>query len=361
MDEQRCFVVKHTFLELSGADKSTARKRSWSDTDLLDTDLLDVGSIEDTPLEVKEFKDTSIEEDSDGSTTDADTAPETSSSDESGDRSSIASDTEPLRTGFSTLPQLAVPPCLVQGAGNMMYMVQMAPNGMQMMCPMQPPGMFSQTVTLEQQAMSLDAYATQLAAEARRAKAASSAASRKNSAGSWSEMNHCRKASIGSQSELFPNDKEEVENDDRTTLMFRNLPNNYTRAALLDMLDAEGFNKFYSFVYLPTDFKNFAGFGYAFVNFATHDSAVRAKRHFQGYCKWSVPSQKVCEVVWSGPVQGLSNHTERYRNSPVMHDSVPDEYKPVVFIDGKRVKFPAPTKKILPPRVRHGIAVETQV
>jgi hypothetical protein len=358
MDEQRCLVVKHTFLELGGADNSTARKRSWSDSD-----LLDVCGAEEKSLEIKESKDYGVDADSDGSTTDADTAPETSSSDESGDKSSIASDTEPMHTGFSTVPQLAVPPCLVAGTGNMMYMVQMAPNGTQMLCPMQPPGMFAQpTATLEQQAMSLDAYATQLAVEARRAKAAASAASRKNIAGSWSEMNnHCRKASFGSQSDLFPNDKEEVENDDRTTLMFRNLPNNYTRAALLDMLDAEGFNRVYSFVYLPTDFKNFPGFGYAFVNFATHESAVRAKRHFQGYCKWSVPSQKVCEVVWSGPVQGLSNHTERYRNSPVMHDSVPDEYKPVVFVDGKRVKFPAPTKKIRPPRVRHGIAEQTQV
>merc|ERR1712070_485067 len=196
----------------------------------------------------------------------------------------------------------------------------MAPNGMQMMCPVQPAMMQQTTVTLEQQAANLDAYASQLAVEARRAKVAA----RKSSAGSWSEMNVSRKASVGSQSEVgisFPNDRDEVENDDRTTLMFRNLPNNYTRAGLLDMLDAEGFNRHYSFVYLPTDFKNFAGFGYAFVNFATHEAAVRAKRHFQGYCNWSVPSQKVCEVVWSGPVQGLSAHTERYRNSPVMHDS----------------------------------------
>lgn len=346
LDEQRCFVVKHTFLELSGTNKSIARRRSWSDSD-----LLEAGSVEDNSLEVKESKDCCMEADSDGSTTDADTSPESSSSDESGDKSSNASDCEPLHPGFSSVPQMAVPPCMVAGPGNMMYMVQMAPNGMQMMCPMQPPmqppGMFSQAATLEQQAMSLDAYASKLAVEARRAKAAACAA-----------QSGCRKASIGSQSDLYPNDKEEVENDDRTTLMFRNLPNNYTRAALLDMLDSEGFNKFYSFVYLPTDFKNFAGFGYAFVNFATHESAVRAKRQFEGYCNWNVPSQKVCEVVWSGPVQGLSNHTERYRNSPVMHDSVPDEYKPVVFIEGKRVRFPAPTKKIRPPRVRNGIASE---
>lgn len=345
MDEQQCFVVKHTFLELTGTNSSSARRRSWSDSD-----LLEVSSAEENSPELK--KESSMEADSDGSTTDADTSPESSSSDEFVEKSSNASDCEVPRSGFAMAPQvgpqLAMPGCLVAPPGNMMYMVQMAPNGMQMMCPMQPPGVFSQAASLEQHAMSLDAYASKLAVEARRAKAAASAAQSSN-----------RKASFGSQSD-FPNDKEEIENDDRTTLMFRNLPNNYTRAALLDMLDSNGFNKFYSFVYLPTDFKNFAGFGYAFVNFATHEAAVRAKRQFEGYCQWNVPSQKVCEVVWSGPVQGLSNHTERYRNSPVMHDSVPDEYKPVVFVDGKRVKFPAPTKKIRPPRVRNGIALESQ-
>jgi hypothetical protein len=153
-------------------------------------------------------------------------------------------------------------------------------------------------------------------------------------------------------------DKDEIENDDRTTLMFRNLPNDYTRTQFLDMLDSEGFNGYYSFVYLPTDFKNFAGFGYAFVNFAKHEGAVKAKQYFQGFKQWKVPSRKVCDVVWSGPVQGLSAHTERYRNSPVMHDSVPDEYKPLVFVDGVRVPFPPPTRRIRPPRVRHGIASE---
>ena len=29
-------------------------------------------------------------------------------------------------------------------------------------------------------------------------------------------------------------------------------------------------------------------------------------------------------------------HVERYKNSPVMHKSVPDEYKPVIFADGVR-------------------------
>lgn len=318
-------------------EPATCRKRSFSDSDLL-------FEIEDCSEAVKLAS--KLEEvDSDASTTDAEFATQDHSTSES-----ESSDGERL---MDQVPSTLAHPCMLPSSASMMYVMQMTPSG-PMLCAL-PAGQMQ--TSPEQHSVAMEAYASQLAMEARRAKIVAANAARKDS-GSWVQQ----KSSVGSTSEVsFPNDREEVENDTRTTLMFRNLPNNYTRASLLDMLDSEGFNKFYSFVYLPTDFKNFAGFGYAFVNFATHEAAVKAKRHFQGYCKWSVPSQKVCEVVWSGPVQGLSAHTDRYRNSPVMHDSVPDEYKPVVFVDGKRVRFPPPTRKIRAPRVRNGIAVESQV
>ena len=50
-----------------------------------------------------------------------------------------------------------------------------------------------------------------------------------------------------------------------------------------------------------------------------------------GFCDWCLPSSKVCEVKLSGPHQGFQAHVDRYRNSPVMHRSVPDEYKPMIF------------------------------
>jgi hypothetical protein len=146
-----------------------------------------------------------------------------------------------------------------------------------------------------------------------------------------------------------------VEEDGRTTLMLRNLPKSFTRTDLLRILDEEGFQGSYCFIYVPTDFKRFAGFGYAFVAFHCHSEAVRAKAHFQGY-SWGAECEQSCDVAWSGPVQGREQHVERYRNSPVMHESVPDEYKPAVFEHGQRIPFPAPTKAIRPPRLRHGIA-----
>ena len=48
-------------------------------------------------------------------------------------------------------------------------------------------------------------------------------------------------------------------------------------------------------------------------------------------------------------LRGLEAHVERYRNSPVMHRSVPDQYKPVIFKDGVRKPFPRATKKVKAP------------
>lgn len=132
--------------------------------------------------------------------------------------------------------------------------------------------------------------------------------------------------------------------------MMRNLPNNFTRQKLLDLLEAEGFAGSYDFVYLPIDFQSNAGLGYAFLNFALPEVADQFRQYFSGFRGWAMCSEKVCEVTWSDSVQGLHNHMERYRNSPVMHESVPDELRPLLFRGLERVPFPAPTKKIRAPR-----------
>jgi hypothetical protein len=140
----------------------------------------------------------------------------------------------------------------------------------------------------------------------------------------------------------------------RTTLMMRNVPNSYTRDMVLHLLDREGFAARYDFVYLPVDFRRLAGLGYVFVNFVTTEDAAWAKLHFQGFDRWEVASPKVCEMSWSEPLQGLDAHIDRYRTSPVMHEDVPEKYKPVYLQDGVRQPFPAPTKRIRPPRVKRG-------
>lgn len=138
----------------------------------------------------------------------------------------------------------------------------------------------------------------------------------------------------------------EVAGEPRTTVMLRNMPNNYSRAMLLELLDSEGFSGQYDFLYLPIDFQTKACLGYAFINLVSPAAAMRFWRTFDGYTRWAIPSRKQSGVSWSGHQQGLDAHVDRYRNSPVMSDAIPDEYKPVLFTDGIRVPFPPPTKKL---------------
>jgi len=137
--------------------------------------------------------------------------------------------------------------------------------------------------------------------------------------------------------------------EERTTVMLRNLPNNYTREMFLVMLDDNGLKGQYDFAYLPCDFQRRANLGYAFVNLVDSKAVESLWRIFHGFSAWALPSSKVCQVSWSGPHQGFKAHLERYRNSPVMHESVPDEYKPVIFSNGVRKAFPKPTRKVKAP------------
>jgi hypothetical protein len=138
----------------------------------------------------------------------------------------------------------------------------------------------------------------------------------------------------------------------RTTVMVRNIPNNYTRDMFISMLNSEGFQGLYDFAYLPIDFRSRAALGYAFVNLTDTKTVEKFWEVFNSYTRWVIPTRKVGYVTWCGPHQGLEAHVERYRNSPVMHEAIPDEFKPIVLKDGKRASFPLPTRAIRAPRLR---------
>jgi len=150
--------------------------------------------------------------------------------------------------------------------------------------------------------------------------------------------------------DVSPEDHIPVVSTSPTTLALRNIPKSYTRTMLLDLLD-EDFAGQYDFVYLPSDFKCLAVYGYAFVNFTSHEVAEEVREQLDGFCEWMVPHNKCLDVSWS-EVQGPEAHIDRYRNSPVMHDSVPDDARPALFESGQRVPFPLPTRRIRLPRTR---------
>jgi len=155
-------------------------------------------------------------------------------------------------------------------------------------------------------------------------------------------------AVVGAQVQSIPVQRPE----EPTTVMLRHIPNRYTSLQLVDLLDENQFKGLYDFLYLPMDFQNKVNLGYCFVNLQTNECALRFHKVFENYTSWRFDSSKASEVSWAHPHQGLDEHVERYRNSPVMHPSMPAEYKPMLFKNGHQTPFPNPTRVIKAPKVR---------
>jgi hypothetical protein len=141
--------------------------------------------------------------------------------------------------------------------------------------------------------------------------------------------------------------------------MLRNLPPSYTRQMLIDLVAAKGFSQHCDFLYLPINFKRSLNVGYAFLNLTSKEHTERFFAAFEGFNDWEVPSEQVCSVCWS-ETKGLAANIERYRNSPIMRDEVPDGFKPTLLADGCPIPFPRPTKDLRSLRFRkgHGIGEE---
>jgi hypothetical protein len=142
----------------------------------------------------------------------------------------------------------------------------------------------------------------------------------------------------------------ETEEPERTTLLIKRLPDKCTRDLLCAMLDAAGFAGRYDFVYLPVNFKTSQPFQYGMVNFVSSNDALVALDSLNTTTpQWPqhLPAAAAVEAAWCTKSQGLRNQVELYRNSPVMHHSVPDVCKPILLRNGVRIPFPAPTARLL--------------
>jgi len=134
--------------------------------------------------------------------------------------------------------------------------------------------------------------------------------------------------------------------------MFRNLPESFTRCKLEELLNAEGFAARFDFLYLPSNLKTGACFGYAFVNMVTPSDARSFMEHFQGFQEWPVPSSKRAVVHMNEELQSIGELIERYRNSPLMHPSVPHALRPAIYCNGCETRFPVPTAPVKPPHTK---------
>merc|ERR1719429_284988 len=100
------------------------------------------------------------------------------------------------------------------------------------------------------------------------------------------------------------------EQDFRTTLVLRNIPESFTRCKLEELLNANGFANCFDFLYLPADLKTGACFGYAFVNMVTPSDARSFMQRFQ---EWPVPSSRRAVVHMNERLQSIGELIERYR------------------------------------------------
>lgn len=140
---------------------------------------------------------------------------------------------------------------------------------------------------------------------------------------------------------------------ERTTIIFRNLPSDCTRDDLIRALESQGFSGLFDFVHVPVNFQAMVGNGYGLVNMVSNAAAERALLYFQGWSQWQTEASPACDLGWSNALQGLTAHVDRYRDSPVMHESIGEQFKPALFSAGIRIAFPEPTKQLRAPRVRH--------
>jgi hypothetical protein len=139
----------------------------------------------------------------------------------------------------------------------------------------------------------------------------------------------------------------------QTTVQLHNFPSTWTRDAVLDILDSRGFKGRYRFVYLPMNFSMGGCLGYADICMCSVADAVDLSNKLHGLEIDSVGNSFSIAATWSDQDrQSIEDLIARYRDSPVMHRSVPDAHRPALFEDGARIKFPPPTKPLKRPRIR---------
>ena len=124
--------------------------------------------------------------------------------------------------------------------------------------------------------------------------------------------------------------------DERTSVMIKNVPNKYTKAALLQLIDTNHAGT-YDFFYLPIDCRNKCNLGYAFLNVKEPGTIVSLLEEFSGKRWERFRSDKVCEITYAR-IQGKEALVEHFRNSKLIHKH--QKYRPLVAdVDGNLVDY----------------------
>jgi hypothetical protein len=123
--------------------------------------------------------------------------------------------------------------------------------------------------------------------------------------------------------------------DNRTTLMIKNIPNKYTISSFLEEIDTY-FKNTYDVFYLPIDYVNKCNLGFAFINFVEPLHIILFYELYRGK-KWKkFKSDKKCELLYA-KFQNKKELTAHFEKGKVLlFDTM--EKRPLIL----------PTPKILP-------------
>jgi len=94
----------------------------------------------------------------------------------------------------------------------------------------------------------------------------------------------------------------------------------------------------------------------------SNEEAVKALEKFVGWSDWSMwsmESTKVLDAAWATQTQGQKSCIKRYKNCPVMHESVPAECKPMIFENGVLIPFKQSGKEVKRPRFSRKYLLES--
>jgi len=125
-----------------------------------------------------------------------------------------------------------------------------------------------------------------------------------------------------------------------------------SRRCFEELLDAEGFAGMYNFLHVSSDVKAGVCYGEGLINLINTVEAERFVDHFHGFTWSDADMKQPLGVHTSESLQGLDDLVERYRNSPLMHKSVPADMRPSIYCSGVLAAFPSPTVRLRPLRVR---------
>ncbi|CDW78305.1 rna recognition motif 2 family protein [Stylonychia lemnae] len=106
-----------------------------------------------------------------------------------------------------------------------------------------------------------------------------------------------------------------INQDGRTSLMIKNIPNKYSVKMLKETIEMTHKSK-YDFLYLPIDFQNKCNVGYAFINMKSIDFVKSFYLRFNGN-KWEYfNSEKICEITYAR-LQGLHSLKKHFQTSSI--------------------------------------------